>query len=112
MYNRRSAFTLIEIMIVVTIIGVLLSIAVPNFTHAREVSQTKACISNLKKIQWAKESFINDANKPTSYTPAATDLYGADKYIEVAPFCPSGGTYTIGTGSDDPTCSAVGHVIP
>ena len=32
----KKAFTLVEIMIVVLIIGILVSIAVPNFIRARE----------------------------------------------------------------------------
>ena len=36
------AFTLVEIMIVVLIIGILLSIAIPNFISARESSRAKA----------------------------------------------------------------------
>ena len=50
----RRAFTLVEIMIVVLIIGVLLGIAVPNFARAREQARAKACIQQLRLIDSAK----------------------------------------------------------
>ena len=48
-------------MIVVAIIGLLAAIAIPNFVHARETSQTNACINNSASIdeaiqQWALET--------------------------------------------------------
>ncbi len=52
--NRKSGFTLVEIMIVVAIIGLLAAIAIPNFVRARQTSQTNACINNLRIIDAAK----------------------------------------------------------
>ena len=53
--NRKSGFTLVEIMIVVAIIGLLAAIAIPNFVKARTSAQTNSCIANLKQIQGAIE---------------------------------------------------------
>jgi len=103
--NAAAGFTLIEIMIVVLIIGILLGIAAPNFVRTREQSRKKACIGNLRQIQYAKDAFLMDRNLATTVTPADTDLYGAGNYLKVTPLCPGGGTYTIGSGNQDPTCS-------
>ncbi len=46
--SRNSAFTLVEIMIVVAIIGLLVAIAIPNFVRARNTSQKNICINNLR----------------------------------------------------------------
>lgn len=105
--NARRAFTLIEIMIVVLIIGILLAIAIPNFVRARESSRQKACVSNLKQIQSAKEQWAMDNRKgQTDSGPAMTELVGPTLYMKDTPKCPAGGSYTPGTDvNTDPTCS-------
>ncbi|MFY7954466.1 MAG: competence type IV pilus major pilin ComGC [Armatimonadaceae bacterium] len=102
--SLRKAFTLVEIMIVVLIIGVLLAIAVPNFVRARESSRAKACVSNLKQIDSAKEQLAMDSKLGggATITNGMTDLL---TYLKKEPTCPSGGTYTIGAVGTDPTCS-------
>lgn len=103
--KNQKGFTLIEIMIVVLIIGILLAIAIPNFMKARETSRTKACVSNLKQIdsakqQWAMEKKASDGDACTD-----GDIIGDGLYIKNAPVCPSGGDYTVNDIGADPTCS-------
>jgi prepilin-type N-terminal cleavage/methylation domain-containing protein len=43
-----AGFTLVEIMIVVTIIGILAAIGIPSFVKARSRSQATACINNSR----------------------------------------------------------------
>ena len=97
----RRGFTLVEIMIVVLIIGILLAIAIPNFVRARNTSRGKACQANLKQIDSATEQYLMD-NRTTTY-PALTAL--TPNYIKTTPVCPSGGTYTMGSASANPTCN-------
>lgn len=112
--NARRAFTLIEIMIVVLIIGILLAIAVPNFVRARESSRAKACVSNLKQIDSAKEQWAMDNKKPAGdstlkdtdiSTLAGSKLVGPDGYIKSVPTCEAAGTYTVGPIGTNPECS-------
>jgi prepilin-type N-terminal cleavage/methylation domain-containing protein len=104
--RAERGFTLVEIMIVVLIIGILLAIAVPNFVRARESSRAKACVSNLKQIDAAKEQWAMDNNKSDGAACAMTDL--VPNYIKSTPSCPSGGTYTVGNVGTNPTCSIGG----
>jgi prepilin-type N-terminal cleavage/methylation domain-containing protein len=112
--SRRSAFTLVEIMIVVAIIGLLAAIAIPNFIKAREQSQKNACIANLKQIDGAKNTWALENKKVSTDTPTTTDLYGSALYIRDEPLCPAGGSYTLGTVMEKPLCSlsaASGHSL-
>ena len=73
--NRKSGFTLVEIMIVVAIIGLLAAIAIPNFVKARTTAQQKACINNLRQIDGAKEQWALENKKTQADTPdMANDL--------------------------------------
>ena len=104
--TANRAFTLIEIMIVVLIIGILLAIAVPNFIRAREQSRAKACSANLEQIDSAKEQYAMDARVNEGAAVADANLFGGTLYIKVKPLCPSSGVYTLGNVSVDPTCDA------
>ena len=48
-------------------------------------------------------------NQGPTATPAWDDL--VPNFIQQQPVCPSGGTYTIGNMSTNPTCSVTGHTL-
>jgi prepilin-type N-terminal cleavage/methylation domain-containing protein len=110
--SRRSAFTLVEIMIVVAIIGLLAAVAVPNLVKARKSAQKQACINNLKTIEGAKEVWALELRKTDTDTPQDADLFGADKAIKTKPNCPAGGNYALGAVAERPTCTIPDHVLP
>jgi general secretion pathway protein G len=51
--SRRRAFTLVEIMIVVAIIGLLASLAIPSFLSARERARQNRANSDLRVLSEA-----------------------------------------------------------
>ena len=72
--QKLAGFTLVEIMIVVAIIGLLASIAIPNFVTSRKNAQATACINNIRVIQGAKDMWAIEAKKGSTDTPTQADL--------------------------------------
>jgi len=106
----KRAFTLVEIMIVVLIVGILLAVAVPNFMTARETSRSKACSSNLRQIESAKKQYAVD--KRLADGSPVTEITTLADYIKTLPVCPDGGTYIPGAIGTYPSCSEGGtHVL-
>lgn len=106
------AFTLVEIMIVMLIIGVLMNMAAPAFIGARDSTQSKSCVANLKKFQGAKEQYAFDNRISTTSTTAITwpSISGYLRYPNAdpvnGPICPTrGDAYTYGNLSQNPTCT-------
>lgn len=60
--HSRTAFTLIELLIVVTIIIVLMGILIPTLSRSRERARTVKCQSNLRQIYLAAEMYATDNN--------------------------------------------------
>ena len=60
MNAKRSGFTLIELLIVVVIIGILASIAIPKFTAVREKAFFAAMKSDLKNLANLQDVYYND----------------------------------------------------
>ena len=57
---RLASFTLTELLVVSTIIGVLLSLMMPALVMSRRHSRTAECISNLRQVGLAMENFAAD----------------------------------------------------
>ena len=108
--TSRSGFTLVEIMIVVSIIGLLAAIAIPNFSKARNSAYKNACIANLHQIDSAKQIWATDNRKNDADVPSETDVAAYLKN-NLMPLCPGGGHYTIHAVSENPTCDRPDHTL-
>jgi prepilin-type N-terminal cleavage/methylation domain-containing protein len=106
----RWAFTLVEIMIVVAIIAILAVMAFPYYSHARDQTQTKACMNNLRQIDGAKDRYAIENGKATGDPVLQADVepYFLKKWEK----CPAGGAYEMNPVGEDPTCNkGGGHTI-
>jgi prepilin-type N-terminal cleavage/methylation domain-containing protein len=71
--KRTSAFTLVEIMIVVAIIALLAAIAVPGFLRARKRSQASRILNDLRLIDSAVDQYAIETSKASGAAVAITD---------------------------------------
>jgi RNA polymerase sigma factor (sigma-70 family) len=88
-----------------------------------EDQKTDSCINNLRILDSAKQQWGLEARKQVTDTPAINDLRPYIDFNHVGFYlqpaggqatlvCPDGGTYTIGSLGEKPTCSNPKHVLP
>lgn len=110
--GAASGFTLVEIMIVVAIIGLLVSIVIPQWQRYRKIARVKVCVANLRQLDHAKAQWAFETRKSGGDVPIMTDL---TPYIQrnETPACPADGTYDLRQVSQFPSCSLAseGHSL-
>ena len=126
--NRRG-FTLVEIMIVVAIIALLASIAVPGFLRARKRSQASRILNDLRLIDGAVDQYAIETNKMggtgvsvtdwTNYMKKGSMLYNTGKDIfgntygtqtvDALPKCPLSAWNALSDVADTNFWSPYGH---
>ncbi|HEX4412041.1 MAG TPA: DUF1559 domain-containing protein, partial [Lacipirellulaceae bacterium] len=88
---RTRAFTLIELMIVVAIIGALVAILLPAIQMAREASRRGSCQNNLHQVGLAIESFEGRqrhypiGTRRNLVMPSKQSSYGVSWWAEILP---------------------------
>lgn len=115
--KKKSAilgYTIIELLIAVTIIALLSLMALPNFYKTRIGTRKSVCISNLRQLDAAVDRWVfeNDINE--GYEVTLEDEKQIYSYLRSGlPECPAGGTYTITTIGSYPqvTCNIEGHTL-
>jgi prepilin-type N-terminal cleavage/methylation domain-containing protein len=76
--TRRSGFTLLELLVVISVISVLIALLLPALNSARESSRTSLCRSNGRQLYFGAIYWSND-NK--EYAPPAES--SSAKIVEV-----------------------------
>jgi len=109
MMKGESAFTLIELMVVVLVIAILVSIAYPVYSIARDTAWKNTCKANLRIIDGAVQIYraqngeypdppITSWSMDTGFSGTLVDPDNdtddlVPYYIKEPVYCPKGGTY-------------------
>ena len=93
------------------LIPLMLAVAIPNFVRARSTAQMNMCINHLRMLDGAKQQWALEHSKQATNTPTEAEI---SAYLPAGrfPICPAGGTYTLNTVGEPPTCSIPGHQLP
>ncbi|MGA8741933.1 MAG: type II secretion system protein, partial [Terracidiphilus sp.] len=79
--KRESGFTLMELMIVMMIIGILTTLAIPSFKDAIKSAQEAVLKEDLRVMRSAIDSYTMDKQK----APQSLDDLVQDGYLKAIP---------------------------
>ena len=82
--KREAAFTLLELIVVMTIIGILATLAVPSFKSALKSAREAVLKEDLQVMRSAIDSYTMDKQK----APQSLDDLVQDGYVKVIPTDP------------------------
>ena len=76
---RKAAFSLIELLVVLSIISLLMAILLPSLTRARQQARSVVCWSNIRQIYLANVGYASENDD--FYVRAAFDIWGSSGAI-------------------------------
>jgi len=88
--NRRQAFTLMELLVVIAIIAILAALLLPVLSAAKRKVQQVNCLSNAKQLTLASYIYATDSGSHATYGDPAvlwmgTENYGNQKKVLICP---------------------------
>lgn len=98
--HNRKGFTLVELVVVIAILGILASIAVPRFTNSTAKAEAAAMAANIRTLNAAVSMYLVQEGKDISDFSAVTDAAGAITILEEAGVL-TPGTVTTGISFDN-----------
>lgn len=93
----KKAFTLIEILIVVAILGLIAAVGIPSFIGARQGAEENMKEINVSAVNAAKEQWaiINNKAAPTPVVWSNIALYIGNSITNISQLSVGGTTITI-----------------
>jgi prepilin-type N-terminal cleavage/methylation domain-containing protein len=112
--NRTKGFSLLELLIVVAIILIIATIAVPSLLRSRQASNESAAVGDMRSLNTAEATY--SSSNPSTYGPLTSLVAGGliDSRFQTATTAPiHGQTYAENVVITDPTSGVkVGDATP
>jgi len=89
---KRSGFTIVELLVCITVIGVVMSIALPAIHSAREAARQTQCRKNMKELGTAAHGF---------HTTYGTFPEDGHRFRDLLPYLEQQNLHDLMTSSDD-----------
>src|SRR5687768_14268335 len=117
--NKKTGFTLVEILIVVIILGILAAIVIPQFTNASTESRWSSTASLLQTLRSQIELYklqhgdqlpdlVTDWTPMTTITTYNSNNFGP--YMQQIPKNPMTGLNTVGNGTTGAVAGGFGFI--
>jgi prepilin-type N-terminal cleavage/methylation domain-containing protein len=79
--GSRGGFTLVELLVVISIIALLVALLLPSLKQAREAGRKVVCGSNLRQIGIAFHSYATDSRSAFPVSHFTDNFYGHDAWF-------------------------------
>ncbi|MCX6928636.1 MAG: hypothetical protein NT154_36305 [Verrucomicrobia bacterium] len=96
------------------VVLISLAVIIPNLANRPLSAPNNTCIMQLHEIDAAKQQWASVNHKPSgpvTWSDILPYLWRDPKSTDI-PRCPKGGSYTLGSIGELPTCSIEGHKVP
>lgn len=90
--SHRAGFTVVELLVAISIIGILMSLLMPAVQSAREAARLATCKNHLHQIGVAHDAFLASGNDDSRKSPQGY-RFDWGKHVQMLPFVDQGALF-------------------